>query len=160
PIARLTIIGVGSRGVSPPAEACAAAPAGGTRWVTYVSSYVAHVFYEANGAGDAGSHPFTTRRAPADARDLQRCLQPHRRDGVCAALRHQPRAATAGLHAMRQQFGLSAQLTMRASSTVSDASQRDTTKQPCFRPHGALVSDQRICSLPRRDHVSLLTLDG
>ncbi len=60
----------------------------------------------------------------------------------------------------REQFGLSSQMVIRAISKVSEAYKRDKTKQPRFRPHGAMVYDERICSFPRIDRVSLLTLDG
>src|SRR6185437_12857394 len=61
---------------------------------------------------------------------------------------------------IREQFGLSSQMTIRAISKVSEAYKRDRSKQPHFRPHGAMVYDERICSFPRIDRVSLLTLDG
>ncbi len=61
---------------------------------------------------------------------------------------------------IRERFGLSSQMTIRAISKVSEAYKRDKTKQPHFRPHGAMVYDERICSFPRIDRVSLLTLDG
>jgi putative transposase len=61
---------------------------------------------------------------------------------------------------IREQFGLSSQMTIRAISKVSEAYKRDKKKQPSFRPHGAMVYDERICSFPRIDRASLLTLDG
>jgi putative transposase len=61
---------------------------------------------------------------------------------------------------IREQFGLSSQMTIRAISKVSEAYKRDKKIQPRFRPHGAMVYDERICSFPRIDRVSLLTLDG
>jgi IS605 OrfB family transposase len=61
---------------------------------------------------------------------------------------------------IRQQFGLSAQMTIRAIAKVVEAYKRDRTIQPHFRPHGAMVYDERICSFPGPDRVSLLTLDG
>ena len=61
---------------------------------------------------------------------------------------------------IRAQFGLSSQMTIRAISKVSEAYKRDKKVQPTFRPHGAMVYDERICSFPRIDRVSLLTLDG
>ncbi|WIG59026.1 MAG: Mobile element protein [Ktedonobacterales bacterium] len=61
---------------------------------------------------------------------------------------------------IRERFGLSSQMTIRAISKVSEAYKRDKTIQPRFRPHGAMVYDERICSFPRIDRVSLLTLDG
>jgi IS605 OrfB family transposase len=61
---------------------------------------------------------------------------------------------------IRARFGLSAQMAIRAISKVSEAYKRDKTIQPRFRPHSAMVYDQRICSFPGPDRVSLLTLDG
>jgi IS605 OrfB family transposase len=61
---------------------------------------------------------------------------------------------------IREQFGLSSQMTIRAIAKVSEAYKRDRTKQPHFRPHGAMVYDERILSFPRIDRASLLTLDG
>ena len=61
---------------------------------------------------------------------------------------------------IRERFGLSSQMTIRAISKVSEAYKRDKKVQPSFRPHGAMVYDERICSFSRIDRVSLLTLDG
>jgi IS605 OrfB family transposase len=61
---------------------------------------------------------------------------------------------------IRQRFGLSAQMTIRAIAKVAEAYKRDKRIQPSFRPHGAMVYDERICSFPSPDRVSLLTLDG
>src|SRR5260370_3602809 len=61
---------------------------------------------------------------------------------------------------IRGQFDLSAQMTIRAISKVSEAYKRDKKVQPHFRPHGAMVYDERILSFPRIDLASLLTLDG
>jgi putative transposase len=61
---------------------------------------------------------------------------------------------------IREQFGLSSQMTIRAISKVSEAYKRDKQVQPSFRPQGAMVYDERMCSFPRIDRVSLLTLDG
>jgi IS605 OrfB family transposase len=63
-------------------------------------------------------------------------------------------------YAIRARFGLSAQMTIRAISTVSEAYQRDKTIQPAFRLQGAMVYDARMCSFPRGDRVALLTLEG
>jgi putative transposase len=61
---------------------------------------------------------------------------------------------------IRARFGLSAQMTIRAIAKVAEAYKRDKSIQPRFRPHGAMVYDERICSFPAADRVSLLTLDG
>ena len=63
-------------------------------------------------------------------------------------------------HDIRQQFGLSAQLTVRAISKTCEAYKRDKTKQPSFRPRGAIVYDQRVLSWKGLDRVSILTLQG
>ena len=51
-------------------------------------------------------------------------------------------------------------MTIRAIAKVAESSKRDTAIRPRFRPHGAMVYDERICSFPGPDRVSLLTLDG
>src|SRR5215831_15905219 len=61
---------------------------------------------------------------------------------------------------IRRDFGLAAQMTIRAIAKVSEAYKRDRSKQPHFRPHGAMVYDERILSFPRIDRASLLTLGG
>jgi IS605 OrfB family transposase len=61
---------------------------------------------------------------------------------------------------IRKDFGLSAQLTIRAISKVSEAYKRDKKVQPTFKPHGAIVYDQRILSWKGLDRVSILTLQG
>ena len=60
----------------------------------------------------------------------------------------------------RQQFGLSAQMAIRAIAKVAEAYKRDKRVKPSFRPHGAMVYDERIYNFPTADRVSLLTLDG
>jgi putative transposase len=62
-------------------------------------------------------------------------------------------------YGIRAQFDLSAQMTIRAISKVSGAYKRDNNVQPRFRPHGAMLYDERILSYPRHDRVSLLKLD-
>lgn len=61
---------------------------------------------------------------------------------------------------VRRDFGLAAQMAIRAISKVSEAYKRDRSKQPHFRAHGAMAYDERICSFPRIDRVSLATLEG
>jgi IS605 OrfB family transposase len=63
-------------------------------------------------------------------------------------------------YAIRSRFSLSAQMTIRAISKVSEAYKRDIKIQPTFRLQGAMVYDARMCSFPRPDGVSLLTLEG
>src|SRR6266851_6783312 len=47
-------------------------------------------------------------------------------------------------YAVRERFGLSSQMTVRAIDKVVEAYRRDKTIQPTFRPHGALTYDERI----------------
>jgi len=61
---------------------------------------------------------------------------------------------------IRKDFNLSAQLTIRAISKVCEAYKRDKKIQPIFKPHGAIVYDQRILSWKGLDKVSVLTLEG
>src|SRR6266849_2330192 len=61
---------------------------------------------------------------------------------------------------VRERFGLSSQMTVRAIAKVVEAYKRDKTIQPTFRPHGAMTYDERIMSWKGLEHVSLLALDG
>lgn len=61
---------------------------------------------------------------------------------------------------LREKFGLSAQMAVRAISKACEAYKLDKTVQPHFKPHGAMVYDQRILSWKALDRVSILTLDG
>ncbi|HEX6779722.1 MAG TPA: transposase [Ktedonobacterales bacterium] len=61
---------------------------------------------------------------------------------------------------LRTEFGLPAQLAIRAISKVSEAYKRDKSIQPTFRPEGAIVYDQRVMSFKGLLTVSLLTLAG
>src|SRR6266849_1725370 len=63
-------------------------------------------------------------------------------------------------YAVRERFGLSSQMTVRAIAKVVEAYKRDKTIQPTFRPHGALTYDKRILSWKGPEDVSLLALDG
>ena len=61
---------------------------------------------------------------------------------------------------VRNQFGLSAQLTIRAIAKVVEAYKRDKSKQCFFKPTGAVVYDQRILSFKGLEAASILTLQG
>jgi putative transposase len=61
---------------------------------------------------------------------------------------------------IRERFGLSSQLTVRAISKVVEAYKRDKTIKPEFRPDGAIVYDQRILTWKGLEAVSLTTLEG
>lgn len=63
-------------------------------------------------------------------------------------------------HEVRERFGLSAQMTVRCISKVAEVFKRDKSKRPTFRPHGAMVYDERLMSFKGLDTVSLLTLGG
>jgi IS605 OrfB family transposase len=63
-------------------------------------------------------------------------------------------------HDIRRDFGLSAQMTVRAIAKVTEIYKRDRDIQPAFRPHGAIVYDPRILSWKGPDRVSLLTMEG
>ena len=61
---------------------------------------------------------------------------------------------------LREKFGLSSQMAVRAISKVVEAYKRDRTRKPTFKPHGAIAYDQRIMSFKAMDRVSLLTISG
>jgi putative transposase len=61
---------------------------------------------------------------------------------------------------VRERFGLSAQLTVRAIAKVVEAYKRDKAIRPSFRPHGAVCYDQRIMRWLGVEAVSLTTLEG
>ena len=63
-------------------------------------------------------------------------------------------------HDIRRDFGLGAQMTVRAIAKVVEVYKRDKDIQPTFRPYGAIVYDQRILSWKGSDRVSILTNDG
>lgn len=63
--------------------------------------------------------------------------------------------------AVREQFGLSAQLTVRCIAKVADAYKLDCTSRRSFQPHGAVPYDDRILSYNLKgSEVSIWTLDG
>jgi putative transposase len=61
---------------------------------------------------------------------------------------------------LRAEFGLSAQMAVRAIAKACEAYKRDKTIKPVFRELGAISYDQRILSWKARDRVSILTLNG
>jgi len=61
---------------------------------------------------------------------------------------------------VRQRFGLSAQLAIRAIAKTVEAYKRDKTRQVAFRPDGAVVYDERIMAFHGVEAVSLTTLHG
>lgn len=61
---------------------------------------------------------------------------------------------------LRERYGLSAQMAVRAIGKAVEAFKRDKTRCPGFRPDGAMTYDERILSFKGPAEVSLLTLDG
>jgi putative transposase len=62
--------------------------------------------------------------------------------------------------ALRERFGLSAQMAVRCIAQVCEAYKRDKTKRPHFRALASMPFDQRMMSFKGVDRVSLLTLTG
>lgn len=61
---------------------------------------------------------------------------------------------------IREQYGLSAQLAVRAIGKAVECFKRDKTKCPVFRPRSAVVYDERVMRFKGLTHVSLSSLDG
>jgi putative transposase len=61
---------------------------------------------------------------------------------------------------LREDFGLSAQMAVRAIAKACEAYKRDKRIKPTFCEDGAVQYDQRILSWKGRDRVSILTLTG
>src|SRR6516165_2961278 len=61
---------------------------------------------------------------------------------------------------IRERFGLSAQMAVRAIGKAVEVFKRDKTERPEFQPRGAVTYDERILSFKGLDRVSLWTLSG
>ena len=61
---------------------------------------------------------------------------------------------------IRQRFGLSAQMAVRAIGKAVECFKRDKTVCPVFKPRGAVTYDQRILGFKGLDKVSLWVLGG
>ncbi|WP_410807875.1 RNA-guided endonuclease InsQ/TnpB family protein [Methanohalobium sp.] len=61
---------------------------------------------------------------------------------------------------IKQEFGLSAQLTVRAIAKVAESYSNERKTIHKFDKRGAVVYDQRVLSFKDNDMVSILTLDG
>jgi putative transposase len=61
---------------------------------------------------------------------------------------------------IRERFGLSAQMAVRAIGKAVEAFARDKSKCPVFKPRSAVIYDPRILSFKGLDKVSLWTLAG
>jgi IS605 OrfB family transposase len=62
--------------------------------------------------------------------------------------------------AIREKFGLSAQLAVRAIAKAVECFQRDKTKCPAFKPRSAVCYDQRVLSFKGLTTVSMWSLSG
>jgi len=63
-------------------------------------------------------------------------------------------------HYLREHYGLSAQMAVRVVGKVVEQYRRDKSRLHSFKPHSAMVYDQRILSWKGLDKVSMLTLQG
>jgi IS605 OrfB family transposase len=63
-------------------------------------------------------------------------------------------------HQIRERFGLSAQLAVRAIAKAVECFQRDKTKCPVFKPRSAICYDQRVLSFKGLTTVSIWSLSG
>ncbi|HEV2665396.1 MAG TPA: hypothetical protein VG324_10810 [Blastocatellia bacterium] len=61
---------------------------------------------------------------------------------------------------LRDDFGISAQMTIRCIAQVCEAYGRDKSIRPRFRKYASVPYDQRLMSFKGVDRVSLLTLEG
>lgn len=61
---------------------------------------------------------------------------------------------------LRERFGLSAQMAVRAIGKAAEVFRRDKSRCPVFTPRGAMTYDERLMSFKGMDRVSLLTLEG
>jgi putative transposase len=82
------------------------------------------------------------------------------RIGFDAKVYSQPSIHQRCYYQLRERFGLSAQMAVRAIAKAIEVFKRDKTRCPVFRPDGAITYDQRILSFKGLDKVSLWTLRG
>lgn len=61
---------------------------------------------------------------------------------------------------LREKYGLSAQMAVRAIGKAAEVFRRDRTKCPVFKPHGAITYDERILSWKGLSRVSIWTMEG
>jgi len=61
---------------------------------------------------------------------------------------------------LRERFGLSSQMAVRAIGKAVECFKRDRTICPVFSPEGAMTYDERLMGWKGPAHVSLLTLEG
>lgn len=82
------------------------------------------------------------------------------RVGFDAKVFSQPSIHARCYRELRERFGLSSQMAVRAIGKAVECFSRDKAKCPAFKPHGAMTYDQRLMSFKGVDRVSLLTLEG
>lgn len=82
------------------------------------------------------------------------------RTGFDAGVVSQPAIHSRCYYEIRERFGLSAQMAVRAIGKAVECFRRDKRSCPVFKPHGAITYDQRILSWKGLTHVSLWTLEG
>ncbi|HEX8201398.1 MAG TPA: RNA-guided endonuclease TnpB family protein [Isosphaeraceae bacterium] len=80
--------------------------------------------------------------------------------GFDAGVYSQPSIHERAYREIRERFGLSAQMAVRAIGKAVESFARDKTKCPTFQPHGAVTYDERILGFKGLDKVSLGTLTG
>jgi putative transposase len=80
--------------------------------------------------------------------------------GFEAGVFAQPSIHKLAYREIRERFGLSAQMAVRAIGKAVECFRRDKTKCPVFKPHGAVTYDQRILGFKGVDRVSLWTMTG
>jgi IS605 OrfB family transposase len=78
--------------------------------------------------------------------------------GFKAKVFSQPSIQKLAYRAIRSQFGLSAQMAVRAIGKAVECFARDKAVCPVFKPHGAITYDERIFSFKGVDKVSLWAL--
>lgn len=82
------------------------------------------------------------------------------RIGFEANVYSQPSIHARCYYHLREAFGLTAQMAVRAIGKAVEVFKRDKTHCPVFRPDGAITYDQRILSFKGLDKVNLWTLSG
>jgi putative transposase len=80
--------------------------------------------------------------------------------GFEAGVFSQPSIHKLAYKEIRERFGLSAQMAVRAIGKAVECFKRDKTVCPVFKPRGAVTYDQRILSFKGVDRVSLWTMTG
>jgi len=80
--------------------------------------------------------------------------------GFDAGVFAQPSIHARCYYELREKFGLSSQMAVRAIGKAAECFKRDKKKCPKFKSTGAMTYDQRLMSFKGLDRVSLLTLTG